>query len=37
MVNGSIPFPTRSSKYTQMNCISKMNIAIKNVMINGPM
>jgi hypothetical protein len=37
MVNVSIPFPTKSSKYTQMNCISKMNIAIKNVIMKGPM
>ena len=37
MVMGSIPFPTKSSKYTQMNCISKMNIAIRKVMMKGPM
>jgi hypothetical protein len=37
IVIGSIPFPTRSSKYTQINCISKMNIAIKNVIMKGPM
>ena len=31
------PFPTSSSKYTQINCISKMNMATMKVTRNGPM
>ena len=31
------PLPTNSSRYNQMVCISKMNIATINVTMNGPM
>jgi hypothetical protein len=31
------PLPTSSSKYTQINCISKMNMATIKVTRNGPM
>jgi hypothetical protein len=30
------PLPNSSSRYTHMNCISKMNIATKKVTTNGP-
>ena len=37
MVNISSPFPTKSSMYSQKNCMIKMNIAMRKVARKGPM